>query len=366
MKTFRSNKLKSQFLKLFWITLAWTLISCYQFSISYTAILNLNCDLGNISPLVYLGGAILTGILAGIIGGGSLVFVWEKWLRSINYGKALMYMFFSYIIIYLLVAIPSAFFFQSNDLGLSFFDPQLRKAVLFSFFEISQLSNFIVWLVIVMGTLIILQVSDKYGPGIFSSFLLGKYFQPTREERIFMFLDLRSSTTIAERLGEVRYFNFIKDVFKDATPPIIYAKGEIYQYVGDEIIISWKMDNGIQNANCINCFFEIQSALRQRNKYYESTYDGIQPEFKAGLHYGHVMAGEIGVVKRDIAYSGDVLNTAARIQSKCNELGVNILFSKYLLDKISLKPNLLTPTRIGDMKLRGKKNKVLLYTVSES
>lgn len=365
MKTFRSNKLKSQLLKVFWITLAWTLISVYQFTIGYSTILDLNCDLGNLSPLFYLKVALLVGILAGIIGGGSLVFIWENWLRSKNYGTALRYMFFSYIIIYLLVAIPQGFFFHSNELGLSLFDPQVRKAVLSSFFEISSLSSFIIWLIIILATLIILQVNDKYGPGVFGSFLLGKYFQPTREERIFMFLDLRSSTTIAERLGEVRYFNFIKDVFKDATSPIIYAKGEIYQYVGDEIIISWKMDNGIENANCINCFFEIQEALRKRNEYYKNTYDDIQPEFKAGLHYGHVMAGEIGVVKRDIAYSGDVLNTAARIQSKCNELGVNILFSKYLLDKLSLKPNMLHPKRIGDMGLRGKQENVVLYTVNE-
>ena len=66
-----------------------------------------------------------------------------------------------------------------------------------------------------------------------------------------MFLDLRSSTAIAEKLGEERYFNFIKDVFKDVTPAIIYAKGEIYQYVGDEIVVSWKMNNGIENANCL-------------------------------------------------------------------------------------------------------------------
>ena len=364
MRTFRSNKLKSQLIKIFWITVAWTIIAGYQFSIGYSTVLDLNCDMGNTSPMLFFKVAMLTGILAGIIGGGSLVFIWEKWLRNKNYGTALRYMFFSYIIVYLLVAIPSAFFFTSGEMGLSFLAPQVRKAVLFSFFEIDQLSSFIVWLVIILGTLIVLQVNDKYGPGVFGSFLLGKYFQPTREERIFMFLDLRSSTSIAEQLGEVRYFNFIKDVFKDATPPIIYAKGEIYQYVGDEIIVSWKMDNGIENANCINCFFEIQEALRLRSDYYKSTYDDIQPEFKAGLHYGHVMAGEIGVVKRDIAYSGDVLNTAARIQSKCNELGVNILFSKYLLDKLSLKKDMLHPKEIGDMGLRGKQQKVVLYTAS--
>ena len=216
---------------------------------------------------------------------------------------------------------------------------------------------------IVMGTLIALQVGDKYGPGVFRSFLMGKYFQPRREERIFMFLDLRSSTTIAERLGEVKYFNFIKEVFKDVTPAILYSKGEIYQYVGDEIVVSWKMNNGVENANCVNCFFEVQSALLERNDYYQKTYDGTKPEFKAGLHYGHVMAGEVGIVKRDIAFSGDVLNTTARIQSKCNELGVNILMSKYLLDKLALKPNTFFPKTIGNMLLRGKKEEVILCTL---
>ena len=100
-------------------------------------------------------------------------------------------------------------------------------------------------------TLIMLMVNDKYGPGVFVDFLLGKYFKPRREERIFMFLDLRSSTTIAERLGEEKYFSFIKDVFKDATPSILDSRGEIYQYVGDEIVISWKMENGQKNANFI-------------------------------------------------------------------------------------------------------------------
>ncbi|HQU59775.1 MAG TPA: hypothetical protein PLU64_11290, partial [Saprospiraceae bacterium] len=78
---------------------------------------------------------------------------------------------------------------------------------------------------------------------------------------------------------------------------------------------------------------------------------------------GFVMAGEVGVVKRDIAFSGDVLNTAARIQSKCNELGVNILFSQFLLDKLSLPPHSFEPKKIGGMLLRGKQEQVVLYTV---
>ena len=96
--------------------------------------------------------------------------------------------------------------------------------------------------------------------------------------------------------------------------------------------------------------------------YYNEKY-GVVPEFKAGIHYGDVMAGEIGVVKREIAFSGDVLNTTARIQSKCNELGVNILLSKFLLDKLNLRSDTFTPKLMGDIMLRGKELSLSLYTV---
>ena len=80
--------------------------------------------------------------------------------------------------------------------------------------------NYLGWLAIVIITLIALLVNDKYGPGVFASFILGWYFHPKREERIFMFLDLRGATTIVEQLEERRYFNFLKDVFRGSTPDI--------------------------------------------------------------------------------------------------------------------------------------------------
>jgi len=223
--------------------------------------------------------------------------------------------------------------------------------------------NYLGWLTLVIFTLIALLVNDKYGPGVFASFLLGRYFQPKREERIFMFLDLRGATTTAEQLWESRYFNFLKDVFRDSTSSILKSNGEIYQYVGDEITISWEKDAGILNANCLQCFFDIRQRLLDNASYYREKYDGIVPDFKAGLHFGFVMVGEIGVIKRDIAYSGDVLNTAARIQSKCNELGVNILISKHLLDGLGALSTAFKPREIGEIDLRGKQHSLMLYTI---
>ena len=128
-------------------------------------------------------------------------------------------------------------------------------------------------------------------------------------------------------------------------------------------MISWNPDSGIKNANCIHCFFDIGKVLKDKSAYYQKNYHDIVPEFKAGVHFGAVMVGEIGIVKRDIVYSGDVLNTAARIQSKCNELGKDIIFSKYLLDKLEPLPKTFKSIALGEMELRGKQDSVMLYTV---
>ena len=325
--------------------------------------MQLELDLTGIRPQHIFETSLVTGLVAGIFGGSTIVFFWEKWLRSMSYGWSLLNIFWSYTAIYLVVAVIGGLLFHSSQMNLSFFHPEVFKIFMGHSFGLSQLTNFVFWLFIVLLTLIALQVNDKYGPGVFTSFLLGKYFRPKREERIFMFLDLRSSTEIAEKLGERRYFDFLKNVYSDITPGILEAKGEIYQYVGDEVVISWKMDQGLVLANCIKCYFNIVQILAGKTLYYEQQYEGIKPEFKAGMHAGYAMVGEIGIVKREIAYSGDVLNTTARIQAKCNELGVNILLSSYLLRKIKLLPAEYHTKALGAMELRGKQQAVKLYTV---
>jgi adenylate cyclase len=118
-----------------------------------------------------------------------------------------------------------------------------------------------------------------------------------------MFLDINSSTTIAERLGNTKYHDLLKEFFADVTSPIIENKGEIYQYVGDEIVVTWASGDQVQYWNCIKCFFEIKLHIERHREKYLSNY-GLVPSFKAGIHYGKVTVGEIGIIKRDITCSG--------------------------------------------------------------
>ena len=296
----------------------------------YLTLSRYECINEDLNLIAYFQGSVITGLVAGLIGGSLVVFFWESWLRTKPFGWSLLNMAWSFTLIFLLVAMISGMFLTSIQKGIPVLSEEAWQTLWTQFATVDQFFVYLFWLSIVIITLIALSVNDKYGPGVFKSFLLGKYFHPKREERIFMFLDLRGSTTIAEKLGEEKYFNFLKDIFRDATPAILNAKGQIYQYVGDEIVISWKTDAGIKDANCLQCYFEIEKSLAEKAAHYKNKYDDTIPKFKAGLHYGAVMVGEIGVVKRDIVYSGDVLNTAARIQSKCNELGKDIVFSTEL------------------------------------
>ncbi len=340
------------------ITVAWVLVALLDFFGAYGVLLQYNCELEDVNPWVPFGTSLMIGLLAGTIGGSTMVFSWGGWLRSKTYGRALVDIWWSYTLIYLFVSSLSGFYFYSRQAEGQF----VWQDVAIILFNPQQIRNYLYWLGIMLITMIFLQVNDKYGPGNFRALLFGKYFRPRREERIFMFLDLRSSTTIAEKLGERRYFNFINDVFKSVTPSILRFQGEIYQYVGDEIVITWKMRSGDQRGNCVQCFFHAQKALQAKRDYFEKEY-GVVPQFKAGLHFGYVMAGEIGIVKRDISFSGDVLNTTSRIQDKCNELGVDILLSKPLVDRLDLTPYSIEPREIGEMALKGKEEKVTLVTV---
>jgi adenylate cyclase len=360
MNDFLSHQLTGQLQRVFWITVAWTMISIFMFLNVGTALQYIDCDLVKGQISLFFWGSLMSGLIAGIIGGSSIVFLWERWLRTKSYAQALIYIILSYTLIYVFVSLTGAVYFHSHSSTSGIMELSFWSKVLNS--QMMEWQSYLFWLFVVMGTLFFLQVNDKYGPGTVWHFIRGKYFHPQREERIFMFLDLRGSTMIAEKLGEERYFRFLKDLYRHVTRPILNSRGQIYQYIGDEVVISWPIRAGKSHANCINCFFRIQWELDRHKEYYENTYD-VLPEFKAGLHYGHVIAGEIGIVKRDITFSGDVLNTASRIQNKCNELGVNILLSQILVQKLNLHSIAFTPREMGEIILRGKKEKMLLYTV---
>ena len=226
-----------------------------------------------------------------------------------------------------------------------------------AFFYILLSYNIIIELLITL----INEVNKKYGPGVLLPVLLGKYKSPKEEERIFLFMDLKSSTTIAEALGHLKYSALIRDSFMDINSVVSRYKAQIYQYVGDEIVISWPLRDGLTDSSCIQFFFACQKKLHDKADHYRKQYERI-PEFKAGLHIGKVTAVEVGDIKRDIAYLGDTLNTAARIQGICNDYEKNFLSSEYALKNMNVRKNYKIES-MGTVMLKGKTEPVEIASI---
>ena len=179
-----------------------------------------------------------------------------------------------------------------------------------------------------------------------------------------MFLDMKSSTTHAERLGHELFSRLIQDCFADITESIIQHEAEIYQYVGDEIILTWHASEGARNANCLKVLFAYCAALERHGDHYRQQY-GFVPAFKAGVNFGSVTVAEVGVLKRDIAYLSDILNTAARIEGECNKHDQTLMISESVRDLVGDTRG-LEFQEIGALELRGKDEKVLLFGVQQT
>jgi len=214
--------------------------------------------------------------------------------------------------------------------------------------------------VMTLLTIIILEVVDKYGPGGFWGMIRGKYVNPRIENRIFIFLDMNNATTIAEKLGHTKYFRLLRDFFAEITIPLLANGGEIYQYVGDEVVLSWK-NTPLNKQRCFKFLRQSFFLLKRRESKFMKRY-GVSLTFKAGIHSGEVTAGVIGIVKKDLVYSGDTLNTTARIRSKCHELEESFVVSEGFLHEFST-PFAYKVNEIGEMELKGRTEKEKLFSI---
>ena len=211
-----------------------------------------------------------------------------------------------------------------------------------------------------------IQLRRVLGPQTLMALLVGRYRRPVREDRAFLFLDLTDSTPTAETLGPFRFTDFKNDFFTDVAEAVVATRGRIFQYVGDEVVVTWPLRQAIHQGGPVRCFFLVEDLVARRADHYQSRY-GIVPRFKAGTHGGEVVTAEIGDIRRDIVHSGDVVNTTARIEGQCRPLGHRLLISESLADSMrAARPGLdrlFRFERVGGVELRGKVDAVGLVSV---
>jgi len=310
------------------------------------------------SSLFFL--CLICGIVLGITDGFSLAILERPKFRKRSYGFTIAIRvgtMFSAALLIVFTSRVAAFLsgtLEFSQIFPTFMDRLAHNAVI----------AFLIYLTTVSAIFsVIRQMVNMVGGRVLINLMLGKYHHPKNEDRIFMFLDLKASTTHAERMGHNLFCQLIQDCFHDLTDSAIRHKVEIYQYVGDEAILTWRIRDGVKNGNCINVFFDFQEALTLRADYYQQKYE-VVPEFKAGINYGTVTVAEVGDIKRDIAYLSDVLNTAARIQGKCNEYGKALLISSFVKNILPQDTHHHYET-LGFISLKGRKEQVEIFSVEK-
>jgi adenylate cyclase len=301
-------------------------------------------------------GGLPRGVLTGVVITGALFFLEQVWarpamarLRRLPFLPHLAIKTVIYLVFVLAgLAIGARLFPAPAEVGDGL--PIWRQDVLFAF-------------TVVLAIRFIDDINHLLGQNVLLNFITGRYHRPRLEQRVFLFIDIEGSTALAERLGEFAFHRLVNRFVVDITEPVVAAYGEIHRYVGDELIATWKLADGIADAHCIRACFDAFDRLAALSPVYVRDF-GTPVHCRARLHCGPVVTGEMGSVKKEIVFLGDTVNTTARIQDLCRQTGDRVLASAALLNLLEL-PFGITKRPLGDLHLRGKENDVVLYALEK-
>jgi adenylate cyclase len=310
-------------------------------------------------------GPMLNGFFIGLISSGFIVlneiiynraYVKQMKFRALVFSKTLIYSAFFTLVIVLEVSLERAIAAKQN-----LFE-YLNSST--SEFIWNEDLHLIVLYMLAATTVIIFfyQMSRKMGQGVLWNFISGKYHKAREEERIFMFMDLNNSTELAEKLGDIEYNNLLNDFFFDITESILTNYGKIYRYVGDEIVVTWKLNKGLPQAHFIRTFFDSKRAIHLKREKYLKLY-GLAPSFTAGFNYGKVIIGEIGEVKSQICFFGDVMYETTALEKNCKKYKIDNLVSETLFNLLDL-PLIFSAKKEGEVEVPGFTS-ISAYSITE-
>lgn len=205
--------------------------------------------------------------------------------------------------------------------------------------------------------ILVVQVEEFLGRRFFLGFVLGWYDQPRYSERVVLSIDLKGSSAINERLGDMLYFRFLNTTHSLMTDSVLRHDAEILKYIGDEVIFTWPMRSGTRHFNCLGLFFDIQARIALQREEMMREF-GVVPHFRGGLHGGKVITARVGHIKRMIDFSGDVMNQTSRLQALAKSLEVDLVVSEEMLERM---PGVEDHFQLGDpvvMRTKGSKRQM--------
>jgi len=229
--------------------------------------------------------------------------------------------------------------------------------------------SIVVGMMVTLLLVLLRQASQLVGERTFRMVMRGRYRRPRTEERFFLFIDIVGSTPVAEKLGALSVHRYLNRIFQETSDPVDDYGGEVYQYVGDEIVVTWLVPEGEAGkkhfgAKPISCFFAIEAALARAAPEFEREF-GTVPKLRAALHAGEVVTGEAGGSRRAIVFHGDVMNTTSRIENLTRTLGHPFLVSEDALARMQ-GTEAFALTDLGPQTLRGREGQMRVHAAALS
>ena len=195
-------------------------------------------------------------------------------------------------------------------------------------------------------------IANLIGPRALLNFITGRYHAPVEENRFVLFVDIAGSTGLAEQLGGVGIHRFLDRTFRLLTLSVVDTRGEVLNYVGDEVIVTWREREGAVDGRPLRCFMAMRDTLSRAASQFEREF-GAAPRIRGSLHFGPVIVGEIGDIKRAIVFNGDVMNTAARLEELSRNVEGGFLASRAAMARFNAAPPFAVRD-LGQLPIRGR------------
>jgi adenylate cyclase len=208
---------------------------------------------------------------------------------------------------------------------------------------------------------LVMRFRSVVGGRVLVNILFAQYRRPTGEDRVFLFIDLVESGVLAERLGDEKAQLLIARFFYDIAKPISAHGGEVHRYVGDEVVITWPVQEALEDGKCLRCVMSMRDRIEELADSYNSAF-GASPRFRAGLHGGSVVASEVGEDRREIVYFGAAINTAARLEKATRDFNREWFVSGDLLRQMNL-PGGIRAESIGRIALKTNEQPVEAFAL---
>lgn len=204
-------------------------------------------------------------------------------------------------------------------------------------------------------------IANIIGPRAFLNFITGRYHSPVEENRFILFVDIAGSTGLAERLGGLAIHRLLDRTFRVLTLAVVDYHGEVLNYVGDEVIVTWHERSGAIDCRPLRCFMAMRGELAQASGQFQQEF-GVVPRIRGSLHFGPVIVGEIGDVKRAIVFNGDVMNTTARLEELSRSVDGGFLASRTAMERFSAKPPFAVRD-LGRLPIRGRADGIDVFGI---